>query len=62
MSGSQPIAALFAGTLRLARTVVLSIRRPAKVFAAAILCVAFTWVGGRNGPGGANGAVSMERL
>ena len=45
MSGSQPVAALFAGTTRLARTVVLSIRRPTKVFAAAILCIAFTWVG-----------------
>jgi hypothetical protein len=45
MSGSQPVAALFAGTIRFARTVVLSIRRLTKVFAAAILCIAFTWVG-----------------
>jgi hypothetical protein len=45
MSGSQPVAALFAGTVRLARAVVLSIRRLTKAFAAAILCIAFTWVG-----------------
>jgi hypothetical protein len=44
MTGSQSVASLFAGTRRLARAVVPSTRRLAKVSSAAILCIAFTWV------------------